>query len=293
MAQSALPQTFMELSRQTQWAEIEAIPVKFDTYHPQGFALVNDVLFVSSVEVTTPTRRFASLQNGMGRSAGSGKGHLFKMDLDGNLLASIQLGEGDMYHPGGIDYDGTWLWIPVAEYRPHSNSVVYRVDPHTLAVEEVFKYEDHIGGIMHNTDGQTLHGVSWGSRTFYTWTLNENQAVTNAAVKPAMLQEPNPSHYVDYQDCMYAGDQLGICSGLATYYNGQVRFALGGLELVDLENGLPVHQVPFPFWTETGQSMMQNPVALELNEQVLRLYAMPEDNQSRLFIYETRIDEEE
>ncbi len=290
MAQPTISQAFQQLGRQTQWVEIDAIPVHFNTYHPQGFALINDVLFISSVEIITPTRRFAAPQNGMDRSAGSGRGHLFKMDLQGNLLASIQLGEGDLYHPGGIDYDGKWLWVPVAEYRPHSKSVVYRVDPQTLAVEEVFKYDDHIGGIVHNTDGQTLHGVSWGSRAFYTWTLNDSLEVTNADVPPAVLQKGNPSHYIDYQDCMYTDGHLGICSGLATYYNGQIRFALGGLELVDLSSGLPVHQVPFPFWTENGLSLMQNPVVLQLDKHVLRLYAMPEDNQSRLFIYETRVD---
>lgn len=292
LAQSTLPEAFQQLGRQTKWVEIEAIPVNFDTYHPQGFALVDDVLFVSSVEVTTPTRRFSSPENGMDRSVGSGKGHLFKMDLQGNLLASVELGEADMYHPGGIDYDGSFLWIPVAEYRPHSKSVVYRVDPNTLVVEKVFEYDDHMGGIMYDTDNQTLHGISWGSRAFYTWKLDENLEVTNADVPPAILKKANPSHYIDYQDCMYAGEHRGLCSGLATYYNGQVRFALGGLELVDLTNGLPVHQIPFPFWTENGLSLMQNPVTLQLDEQVLRLYAMPEDNQSRLYIYETRLKDQ-
>ena len=32
-----------------------------------------------------------------------------------------------MYHPGGIDYDGRHIWVPVAEYRPNSRSIIYRV----------------------------------------------------------------------------------------------------------------------------------------------------------------------
>ena len=34
-----------------------------------------------------------------------------------------------MYHPGGIDYDGRHIWVSVAEYRPNSRSIVYRIDP--------------------------------------------------------------------------------------------------------------------------------------------------------------------
>lgn len=74
--------------------------------------------------------------------------HLFVLDLDGNLLHDIVLGEGDVYHPGGIDTDGTSVWVPVAEYRPNSASIIYRVDATTLEVEQVFETEDRIGGIV-------------------------------------------------------------------------------------------------------------------------------------------------
>jgi hypothetical protein len=60
--------------------------------------------------------------------------------------------------------------VPVAEYRPNSRSIVYRVDPATMKADEVFRFPDHIGGIVRNTDDNTLHGVSWGSRRFYRWT---------------------------------------------------------------------------------------------------------------------------
>lgn len=70
---------------------------------------------------------------------------------------------------------------------------------------EVFRFADHIGAIAHNTDDRTLHGVSWGSRRFYRWTLGPNERVTNAAVRPESIATINPSHYVDYQDCKYVG----------------------------------------------------------------------------------------
>ena len=57
----------------------------------------------------------------------------------GNLLADLTLGEGTIYHPGGIDYDGTYIWVPVAEYRPNSRSIVYRVDPDTMKATEMLR----------------------------------------------------------------------------------------------------------------------------------------------------------
>ena len=91
--------------------------------------------------------------------------------MQGNLIADLRIGEGTIYHPGGIDYDGRHLWVPVAEYRPNSRSIIYRVDPVTMKAEEMFRFPDYIGAIVHDTDDHSLHGVSWGSRRFYRWTL--------------------------------------------------------------------------------------------------------------------------
>ena len=117
------------------------------------------------------------------------------------------MGEGAIYHPGGIDYDGTSIWVPLAEYRPDSRAIVYRVDPRTMKATEVLRFADHIGAIVHNTDDRTLHGVSWGSRRFYRWTLDADGRVTNAGVAPEKLRTLNTSHYLDYQDCKYAGGE--------------------------------------------------------------------------------------
>ncbi len=67
-----------------------------------------------------------------------------------------------MFHPGGMDYDGRYLWVPVAEYRPNSQTRIYRVNPRTLAAELVFTAKDHIGGLVHNVHRGTLHGVELG-----------------------------------------------------------------------------------------------------------------------------------
>ena len=122
-----------------------------------------------------------------------------------------------IYHPGGIDYDGADIWVPVAEYRPNSKSIVYRVDPQSMKATEVFRWADHIGGVVHDTEDQALHGVSWGSRRFYRWKLDANRRPANVVERGKPQLTMNRSHYVDYQDCKYAGQRRMLCTGVADY----------------------------------------------------------------------------
>jgi hypothetical protein len=176
----------------------------------------------------------------------------------------------------------------VAEYRPNGRTIVYRVDPATMKATEVFRFDDHIGGIVHNTDDRTLHGVSWGSRRFYRWTLDEKERVTNADASPESLRTLNPSHYVDYQDCKYVGRRRMLCAGVAEIRRtaDASPFRLGGIDLIDLQDGRPVHQAPVLLWTASGLDMTHNPFWLEPAEGGLRAYFMPEDDASTLYVYE-------
>jgi len=279
------------LTRGTQWKQVAAIPMQFDTQHPQGMVKIGDDFYVSSVEIKTPTKRFPQPVDGYDRDTGEGAGHLFKFDKTGKLLADLPLGEGSIYHPGGIDYDGRNIWVPVAEYRPNSASIVYRVDPATMKATEVFRFKDHVGGIVHNTDAKTLHGVSWGSRRFYRFTLDDQGRVTNANVPPAELRKMNKSGYIDYQDCKYVGRNEMLCTGLNNYQmkKDAPRFPLGGFEIVDLRTDQVVAQMPIELWTESGFPMTQNPVWIEATATGLRAYFMPEDNKSTLYVYEADV----
>ena len=268
-----------KLTRGVQWRQVAAIPIKFNTHHPQGMIKIGDTFYVSSVEIKTATKRFAQLQDGYDRDTGEGAGHIFKFDKDGNLLADLAIGETSAYHPGGMDYDGKWIWVPTAEYRPNSRAIIYRVDPATMKANEVFRYGDHIGGLVRNTRNNTLHGVSWGSRRFYTWTLDPNDRPTNADSPPDRLRVANPSGYIDYQDCKYLGGQEALCSGLNMYQMKKdgPRFALGGFEIVDLAASRAVFQMPVELWTESGLPMTYNPFWIEPTATGLRAYFMPED----------------
>jgi hypothetical protein len=79
--------------------------------------------------------------------------------------------------------------MAVTEYEPNSRSMVYRVDPGTRKAIELFRFGDHAGGIVHNTDHNTLHAVSLGSRWFYRFTLDTNGRVTNACAPPDEIRQ--------------------------------------------------------------------------------------------------------
>jgi hypothetical protein len=264
---SGVADRVMKLTRESIWKPAGSIQVQFRTWHPQGLVKIGDTFFVSSVEVRS-------------RERGEGVGHLFKIDRTGRLLADLTLGEGAIYHPGGIDYDGTNIWVPTAEYRPDSRSIVYRVDPASMKATEVFRFADHLGAIVHDSSEKTLHAVSWGSRRLYAWKVGNERA--------APVRTTNPSHYVDYQDCKYAGGQRMVCSGVTEIRQTAQSppFRLGGIEIVDLVRGQPVFQAPVLLWTAGGLAMTQNPVCLEETTTGLRGYFMPEDDASTIYIYD-------
>ena len=290
-ADSVVGDRVKQLTRAMPWKQVATIPVNFNTQHPQGMVKIGDTFYVTSVEIKTPTKRFPQLQDGFDRDTGEGAGHLFKFDAKGTLITDLALGEGSIYHPGGIDYDGKYIWVPVAEYRPNSRAIVYRVDPATMKAEEVFRYGDHVGGIVHNTDDNTLHGVTWGSRRFYRWALDAQGKVTNANAPPAELRKLNREHYIDYQDCKYVGRREMLCSGLNFYTPKKdgPRYALGGLEIVDLAQNQAIYQVPFEQWTESGLPMTYNPMWIEPTTGGLRAYFMPEDEKSTVYVYEVDV----
>jgi len=267
---SALTAAFAATTRSTPWEQVQKLSLDFPTYHPQGFALVGDRIFMSTVEILEPTVRYPTPVDGYDRTPGKGVGHVLVMDRAGKLLRDVVLGEGDIYHPGGIDFDGESVWVPVAEYRPNSAAIIYRLDPNTYEVSEQFRVADHIGGVVRDQVSGQLHGVSWGSRTMYTWTLAGRE----------LSRVANIDHMLDYQDCAYADFRKQICSGVTVLPAPDGgRYELGGLVLRDLRDGEILHQVPFPYFSSAKHSMTRNPVALEVDASVLRLFAAPDDQE--------------
>lgn len=281
---SRVATAFAATTRATSWQLAQRIALKFPTYHPQGFALVGNRIFMSTVEIVEPTVRYPAPVNGLDRSAGKGVGHVLVMTRQGALIRDIVLGEGDIYHPGGIDFDGTSVWVPVAEYRPNSRAIVYKLNPASLEATVAFRVNDHIGGVVRDRRTGRVHGVSWGSRTEYAWTAQGREL--DAA--------RNPSHLIDYQDCDYVASGKQLCSGVTGLAGPRdTTYELGGLALKDLSDGRILHEVPFPFFSAAAHSATRNPVSLEADGTVLRLFAAPDDQEevagTELLVYESRI----
>jgi hypothetical protein len=262
------------LTRSSEYSLVDSIPLSFDTHHPQGMTIIDDKVYLTSVHATD-------------RANGKGVGYLYEVSMKGELLRSIELGEGANYHPGGIDFDGEYIWVSVAEYRPDSKSIVYRVDPKTMKSEEIFRFDDHLGAIVSLKDSGLLFGASWGSRTFYRWDLDDDNL-------PIDVQNPiqmdNGSHFVDYQDGQWVkGTDTVLFGGVAGYRGGgrrETSLSIGGLALMEA-NGLTARfEVPVLLYSKRGRVMNQNPFYVQLAEKGrLKLYFIPDDNRSVLYIY--------
>lgn len=282
VAPASLVDRLMRIDRLTVWRPAGETPVAFATHHPQGMVRIGRDFFVSSVDIKRGTARYPQPLEGRDRDAGAGVGHLFRIGPDGALLGDLRLGEGDVYHPGGIDYDGEFIWVAVAEYRPNSRAIIYRVAPRTMTATEVLRVADHIGAVAYDRRRRTLHGVSWGGRRFYSWRL----ARDGSASAPVVVV--NRSHYIDYQDCRHLGQARMLCSGVAEYRPSppSAPFALGGWEIVDLADHRPVWQAPIALWAPSGRPMTQNPFFVEPTATGLRAYFMPDDDKSTIYVYD-------
>jgi hypothetical protein len=80
---------------------------------------------------------------------------------DGSRIADATItNRGEIeYHNGGIDFDGTYLWGTIAQYRPNSTAYVYTARPEVLRPREVLHYHDHLGGVVH-VSPESLHHVA-------------------------------------------------------------------------------------------------------------------------------------
>ena len=69
-------------------------------------------------------------------------------------------------------------------------------------------------------------------------------------------------------------------------------FRLGGIDLVDLRDGRPLHQVPLLLWTAGGLDDDAKPGrGSRPTATGLRGYFMPEDDKSTLYVYDVAVPE--
>lgn len=260
---------FLDCDRNTQWQLQGSITLHFPTHHPQGLVLTEDYIFLSSVEVTEPP---LNVFDPTTSTPGSGIGHLFISDRSGLLVKDLIIGEGSMYHPGGIDFDGEEIWIPVGEYRPHAQSMVIAVSASDFSIREVFRVNDSIGWIVPDSEESKLYGGNWGSRMLYTW--NQKGGETE--------QWRNPSHFVDYQDAIFLSSGEVIASGISLLLSdeddeNQMATELGGLALLDFKTNKIVHEIPIYSHTNAGHMLTRNPFSMSVTGEDLFLHVAPDD----------------
>ena len=219
--------------------------VKLDanTHHVQGIEVHKGTLWLSSVEVKTK------------------HGHLFQFNVkSGKLLRSVEVQQGDRFHPGGIQHDGQALWIPVAEYKRTSTATIQKRDAKTLALLSEFPAQDHIGAIAVTPD--SLIGANWNAEQFYVWT------------KTGQLQRKldNPTG-VAIQDMKFVNGEL-IAGGLLKDGSGVIIW----LTWPGLKESRRVQAGK----TDRGVARTHEGLAVAGKY----LYLLPEDSPSRLFTYE-------
>ncbi len=101
--------------------------------------------------------------------------------------AERNIAQGALFHPGGFQVAGTSLWVPVAEYAPHSSARILELDAMTLAERRSFAVPDHIGAVA--TDGASaILGADWDGSTIYRWSLT-GETLGTTRFSPAIPSE--------------------------------------------------------------------------------------------------------
>ncbi len=212
-------------------------------YHVQGVDLDEDHIWVTSVDPV------------------SHKGYLHQFDRrTARLERAVELTDGPRFHPGGFSIAGNSIWVPVAEYKPHSSAVLVKLDKHTLEIQQKIAVGDHIGCVAVTGDGPgELIAGNWGSRQLYVFDFRGKQ------LRVVENQSSN-----QYQDIKFVDGQL-VASGNLTNRSGSLDwYEWPSMKLVrTIRSGATDRDQPY-----TGEGM-----ALKGND----LYLVPEDGPSRIF----------
>jgi hypothetical protein len=220
---------------------VRILELKSTTYHVQGVEFDERNFWITSVD--TPHRK--------------GFLHEFSMDK-GELLRQIEITDGNRFHLGGVSADRTSLWIPVAEYRPKSSSVIQQRSKRTLNLESQFEVADHIGCIA--VTPEFLVGGNWDSREFYVWNH------LGQLIRRVQSETGNA-----YQDMKFESQGI-VASGLLADHSGAIDWL--DFPSFRLRRRLKAGN------TDRGVPFTREGMATDGNQLLL----LPEDGPSRLFI---------
>ncbi|KAJ4306392.1 hypothetical protein N0V88_001192 [Collariella sp. IMI 366227] len=282
---------FTKLSRSTAWNLVGKIKFEGDTFEPEGIVhLGGDRYIVSAGEWIVPRSTCSAGLDGGEKVCGEGFAHMLVFDGKGRRVADATITEAGAaeYHGGGIDYDGTYIWTTLAQYRPNSTATLVRMRPETLQPEPLLRIADHMGAIVHDLSTGDILTLNWGARSASLWNLRyKPQELPEFTTPRAVIK--NPSHYTDYQDCKFLGhsQQYGfrpvmLCSGITNLYGTTI----GGVALVDMETMVPLYELPITMVSDRGNLVTKNPMDVAVIDGKMRLYFLPDEHNSTLYVYE-------
>jgi hypothetical protein len=221
---------------------IRVLELQGKTNHVQGIDTDGVFLWVTSVD-----------------SAGH-KGYLREFRLeDGREIRSIELQDGERFHPGGIAADAESIWIPVAEYRANSSAVIQKRNKRTFALELQFAVLDHIGCVA--VTPEFVIGGNWDSRHFYFWD-HQGRLIRKVANETGNA----------YQDLKFRSGGIIASGGLPE--------RRGAIDWLDLTSMHLVRRV-IAGKTDRGASLTREAMTTYQDQ----LWLLPEDDQSRLFVF--------
>lgn len=169
----------------------------------------------------------------------------------------IEVTDGARFHPGGISIRGDSIWVPVAEYKPHSTAVLEEIDKHTLALKRKIAVADHLGCVAVSSD--SLIAGNWDTRQLYVLDFKGKQI--------RVVDNPETNKY---QDIKFV-DGVLVASGSFNHSSGAVDWlAWPSLHLERrIRSGM----------TDRGVLYTAEGMAIQGRD----LYVVPEDGPSRLF----------
>jgi hypothetical protein len=214
--------------------------LKGTMYHVQGMDLDSGHLWVTSVDIEHK------------------RGFLHQFNrTTGQFERQVELTDGVRFHPGGISVSGDSIWVPVAEYRPHSSAELVELDRKTLAIRRKIVVDDHIGCVAVVPQG--LLAGNWGSRQLYLLDMKGKQ----------LRVIDNPSE-TQYQDIKFVSGKL-VASGNLDRTSGTIDwYTWPAMKLVrSLQAGS----------TDRGRPLTIEAMSLKGSD----LFLVPEDGPSRLF----------
>ena len=290
----AIINQFNQLGRSTVWNLVKKIQFEGDNGEPEGMVNINEERYIVSGGLctnTTVSYGNHTIINGTDRTPGAGYGYLAVFDGQGKRIAVATLTQTGAleYHNGGIDYDGQVIWATIAQYRANTTASIISVDPTTLEFQDIIHYNDHLGGIVHDIQNQSLSTLNWGARNATVWDLTAKRNSYPQFSQPKAVVR-NPTFFVDYQDCKFLGHSqtydfraVMMCSGVATYSN---NVTVGAVAIVDTETMVPYSEVPLTMVSALGTPVTQNPFDVAIVNGKLRLYFLPDQHNSTLYVYE-------